>query len=106
MACLLLRASLLHLAKSGRNERVTVAANTTGTPLTDNVKKALHEFHNCVQEITMEVHLAEQGHTRKTFKYTDLISAVDLMNRSLEDLRASVTNLQERLVALKIRRRP
>ena len=75
----------------------------TEIPLTDSVKKAIHELHNCVQEITMELHLAERGHSNKRFDYTDLISAVDLMNDSLEELRASLAILAERLIALKTR---
>jgi hypothetical protein len=84
-----------------------VAENTPPEiPLTDSVKQAIHELHNCVQEITMEVHLAERGHTSKAINYPDLIGAVDLMHDSLEELRTSLKNLGERLAALKTRQQP
>jgi hypothetical protein len=73
-----------------------VAENRTAIPLTDSVKQAIHELHNCLQEITMEVHPAERGHTGKTINSPDLISAVDLMNDSLEELKASLTILGKR----------
>jgi hypothetical protein len=42
----------------------------------------------------MELDLAELGVEEK-FKYADLINAVDLMNRSLEDLRARLVRMEE-----------
>jgi hypothetical protein len=54
--------------------------------LADTENLLIHEFRNCVHVINMELDLVEQGLEGKT-KYADLISAVDFMNRSLEDLR-------------------
>jgi hypothetical protein len=54
--------------------------------LADTENLLIHEFRNCVHVINMELDLVEQGLEGKT-KYADLLSAVDFMNRSLEDLR-------------------
>jgi len=42
----------------------------------------------------MELDLAELG-IEKKFKYADFISAVDSMNRSLEDLRVRLIRMEE-----------
>jgi hypothetical protein len=60
----------------------------------DAGKLLIHEFRNCVHQINMELDLAELGVEEK-FKYTDLISAVDSMNRSLEDLRVRLVRMEE-----------
>jgi hypothetical protein len=57
-------------------------------------KLLIHEFRNCVHQLNMELDLAELGVEEK-FKYADLINAVDLMNRSLEDLRARLVRMEE-----------
>ena len=58
-------------------------------------RKLIHEFQNCVHKINMELDLAELGLVEE-FKYADLISAVDFMNRSLEDLRTRLVRMEER----------
>ena len=62
--------------------------------LADAGKLLIHEFRNCVHQINMELDLAERG-VEKKFKYADLISAVDSMNRSLEDLRVRLIRMEE-----------
>jgi hypothetical protein len=62
---------------------------------TDTAKLLIHEFRNCVHQINMELDLAERGLEEK-FKYADLISAVDYMTRSLEDLRVRLARTRER----------
>jgi hypothetical protein len=62
--------------------------------LADAGKLLIHEFRNCVQRLNMELDLAELGVEEK-FKYADFISTVDLMNRSLEDLRARLVRMVE-----------
>jgi hypothetical protein len=62
--------------------------------LTDTGKLLIHEFRNCVHQINMELDLAERGLHEK-FKYADLISAVDSMSRSLEDLRVRLVRIRE-----------
>jgi len=62
--------------------------------LADAGKLLIHEFRNCVHEINMELDLAELGGEEK-FKYTDFISAVDSMNRSLEDLRVRLIGMEQ-----------
>jgi hypothetical protein len=62
--------------------------------LVDAEKLLIHEFRNCVQKINMELDLAELG-LAKEFKYADLISVVDFMNRSLEDLRVHLVRMEE-----------
>ncbi len=57
--------------------------------LADAAKLLIHEFRYCVHQINMELDMAERGVEEK-FKHADLISAVDSMNRSLEDLRVLV----------------
>ena len=64
-------------------------------PLADTGKLLIHEFQNCVHKINMELDLAERGLVEETFKYADLISAVDSMNRSLEDLRFRLVRMEE-----------
>jgi hypothetical protein len=54
--------------------------------LADTENLLIHELRNCVHLINMELDLAERG-VKGKIKYADLISAVDFMNRSLEDLR-------------------
>ena len=78
-----------------------MAVEPNENPLTD-AGKLIHEFRNCVHKINMELDLAERG-LEKKFKYADLISAVDSMNRSLQDLRVHLVRIEERVVALKIR---
>jgi hypothetical protein len=63
----------------------------------DTEKLLLHEFQNCVHKIHMELDLVERGLVQE-FKYADLISAVDSMNRSLEDLRVRLVRIEERVV--------
>jgi hypothetical protein len=63
--------------------------------LADTGKLLIHEFQNCVHKINMELDLAERGLVEETFKYADLISAVDSMNRSLEDLRFRLVGMEE-----------
>jgi len=60
----------------------------------DAGKLLIHEFRNCIHEINMELDLAELGVEEK-FKYADFISAVDSMNRSLEDLRVRLIRMEE-----------
>ena len=62
--------------------------------LADTGNLLIHEFQNCVHKINMELDLAERGLEEK-FKYADLISAVDSMNRSLEDLRVRLVRIRE-----------
>jgi hypothetical protein len=62
----------------------------------DTEKLLLHEFQNCVHKIHMELDLVEHGLVQE-FKYADLISAVDSMNRSLEDLRVRLVKIEERV---------
>jgi hypothetical protein len=61
--------------------------------LIDAEKLLIHEFQNCVHKINMELDLAELGLV-KEFKYAGLTSAVDLMNRSLEDLRVRLVRME------------
>jgi hypothetical protein len=61
--------------------------------LTDTGKVLIHEFRNCVHLINMELDLAERG--LKKFKYADLMSAVDYMTCSLEDLRLRLLRMTE-----------
>ena len=63
-------------------------------------RKLIHEFQNCVHKINMELDLAELGLVEE-FKYADLISAVDFMNRSLEDLRTRLVRMEERRIGEK-----
>jgi hypothetical protein len=63
--------------------------------LANTGKLLIHEFRNCVHQINMELDLAERG-LEENFKYADLISAVDSMNRSLEDLRVRLVRIGER----------
>ncbi len=62
--------------------------------LADAEKLLIHEFQNCVHKITMELDLAELGLVEE-FKYADFISAVDSMNRSLEDLQLRLVRMEE-----------
>jgi hypothetical protein len=62
--------------------------------LTETGKLLIHEFRNCVHRINMEVDLAERGLEEK-FKYADLISAVNYMTRSLEDLRVRLVRIRK-----------
>ena len=63
--------------------------------LSDNTGKLLiHEFRNFVHQINMELDQAERGLEEK-FKYADLISTVDSMTRSLEDLRARLLRIRK-----------
>ena len=61
--------------------------------LTDTGKVLIHEFRNCVHLINMELDLAERGLGK--FKYADLMSALDSMSRSLEDLRVRLVRIRE-----------
>ena len=63
-------------------------------------RELVHEFQNCVHKINMELDLAVWGVEEK-FKYADLISAVDFMNRSLEDLRTRLVRMEERRIGEK-----
>jgi hypothetical protein len=58
-------------------------------------RKLVHEFQNCVHKINMELDLAERGLEEK-FKYADLVSVVDSMTRSLEELRVRLVRTRER----------
>ena len=64
-------------------------------PLADAVKLLTHEFQNCVHKINMELDLAGLG-LRGKFHDTDLVNAVDSMNRSLADLRSRLLRTDER----------
>jgi hypothetical protein len=72
-----------------------MAAKNNENPLADTEKLLIHEFRNCVHKIHMELDLAERGFVEKS-KYADLISAVDSMNRSLEDLRGRLVRIRKR----------
>jgi hypothetical protein len=61
---------------------------------TDIEKLLIHEFRNCVHRINMELDLAERGLEEK-FRYADLVSAVDFMTRSLEELRVRLVRTRE-----------
>jgi hypothetical protein len=63
--------------------------------LTDTETLLIHEFRNCVHQINMELDLAERGLEEK-FKYADLVSVVDSMTRSLEELRVRLVRTRER----------
>jgi hypothetical protein len=80
-----------------------MAAEIDKNSLADAGERLIHEFQNCVHKIKMEVERVEQGLTKEVM-YVDLISAVDSMNRSLEDLRVHLVKKEERAVALKRRR--
>jgi hypothetical protein len=60
--------------------------------LTDKGKALIHEFRNCVHQIHMELDLAELGLER--FEYGDLVTAVDYMTCSLEDLRVRLIRIR------------
>jgi hypothetical protein len=60
---------------------------------TDIGKVLIHEFRNCVHQINMELDLAERG--LKELRYADLISAVDYLTCSLEDLRLRLFRIRE-----------
>jgi PAS fold len=75
--------------------KATRAAETKENPLADAVKLLTHEFQNCVHKINMELDLAGLG-LREKFHYTDLVNAVDSMNRSLADLRSRLLRTDER----------
>jgi hypothetical protein len=62
--------------------------------LTDTETLLIHEFRNCVHQINMELDLAERGLEEK-FQYADLISAVDSMTRSLENLRIRLLRIRK-----------
>jgi hypothetical protein len=62
--------------------------------LPDTRELLIYEFRNCVHQINMELDLAERGLVEE-LKYADLISAVDSMNRLLEDLRARLVRMEE-----------
>jgi PAS fold len=74
--------------------KATKAAETKENPLADAVKLLTHEFQNCIHKINMELDLAGLG-LRGKFQYTDVISAVDSMNRSLADLRSQLAKMDE-----------
>jgi hypothetical protein len=59
--------------------------------LTAPEKLLIHEFRNCVHRINMELDLAERGLEEK-FNCADLVSAVDFMTRSLEELRVRLSD--------------
>jgi hypothetical protein len=80
----------------------TMAAEIDKNTLADSGKLLIHEFGNRFHKVTMELDLVERGLPRK-LKYDDLISEVDSMNRSLEELRAHLVRIEERTVALKHR---
>lgn len=61
--------------------------------LTDTEKVLIHQFRNCVHQINMELDLAERG--LEKFNYADILSAVDYMTRSLEDLRLRLVKIRE-----------
>jgi hypothetical protein len=75
--------------------KATKAAEAEQNPLADAVKLLIHEFQNCVHKINMELDLAGLGLKGK-FTYVDLVSAVDSMSRSLEDLRSQVVRTEGR----------
>jgi hypothetical protein len=60
---------------------------------TDREKALIHEFRNCVHLINMELDLAERG--LEKFSYTDLVTAVDYMTGSLEDLRVRLVRVRQ-----------
>jgi hypothetical protein len=60
--------------------------------LTDEGKALIHQFRNCVHQINMELDLAERGLER--FEYADLVTAVDYMTCSLEDLRVRLIRMR------------
>jgi hypothetical protein len=60
--------------------------------LTDRGKALIHQFRNCVHQINMELDLAERGIER--FEYADLVTAVDYMTCSLEDLRVRLIRIR------------
>ena len=62
--------------------------------LIDAEKLLIHEFQNCVHKINMELDLAELGLVEDFKVYAGLISAVDFMNRSLEDLRVRLVRME------------
>lgn len=74
--------------------KATMAAETKENFLADAVKLLIHEFQNCVHKINMEIDLGKLGLEGK-FKYSDLVSALDAMNRSLEDLRAQLGRIED-----------
>jgi hypothetical protein len=78
--------------------RHPMAAKKRG--LADAGTLLIHEFRNCVHRINMELDLAVWGVEEK-FKYADFISAVDSMNRSLEDLRTRLVRMEERRIGEK-----
>ena len=65
--------------------------------LTAPGKLLIHEFRNCVHRINMELDLAERGLDDK-FSHVDLVSAVDSMTRSLEELRVRLVRQERRAV--------
>jgi PAS fold len=75
--------------------KATKAAENKENPLADAAKLLTHEFHNCVHKINMELDLAGLG-LRGKFHDTDLVNAVDSMNRSLTDLRSRLLRTDER----------
>jgi hypothetical protein len=61
--------------------------------LTDPSKLLIHQFRNYVHLINMELDLAERG--REKSKYAELVTAVDYMTCSLEDLRVRLVRIRE-----------
>ena len=78
-------------------------AELNKNPLT-YAETLIHEVQNCVHKINMELDLEELGLKKEKVKYADLISAVDSVSRSLEDLRVHLVRIEKRAVALKNRR--
>jgi hypothetical protein len=57
-------------------------------------RELVHEFRNCIHQIHMELDLAERGLNEK-FRHADIMNALDLMSRSLEDLRTRLVRIRE-----------
>jgi hypothetical protein len=75
--------------------KATKPAENKEDPLANAAKLLTHEFHNCVHKINMELDLAGLG-LRGKFHDTDLVNALDSMNRSLADLRSRLLRTDER----------
>jgi len=74
--------------------KATKTSETKDNHIANAAKLLTHEFQNCVHKINMELDLAKLG-LRGKVKRSDLVSTVDSMNRSLEDLRAKLVGVEE-----------
>jgi hypothetical protein len=68
--------------------------------LTDTGNLLIHQFRNCVHRINMELDLAERG--LPSLEYADLISAVNSMDRLLDELRVRLVRITEQGTDIKI----